>query len=154
MTFQRHHDSILQVQNVQNKQLKKKLAEDKQKLIYGYLQPFNYPEIQDFLGVQMLIKELKLNPQNRLTLSYGSLSPLSFPPPPPTHLIIIVEVTELVLPLPGEGVLPIMAYMGGGAPKRVPFLCFRYMKGQGFYSLKCTKGQGNLSFGSVKGPKG
>ena len=31
---------------------------------------------------------------------------------------------------------------------------FRYMKGQGFYSLKYTKGWGNLSLGSVKGPKG
>ena len=28
-----------------------------------------------------------------------------------------------------------------------------YKKGLGFYSLKYTKGQGNLSFGSVEGPK-
>ena len=28
------------------------------------------------------------------------------------------------------------------------------MKGYGIYSLKDTKGQGNLSFGSVKGPNG
>ena len=27
-------------------------------------------------------------------------------------------------------------------------------KGEGFYSLKYTKGWGNLSFGSLKGPKG
>ena len=28
------------------------------------------------------------------------------------------------------------------------------MKGKGCYSLKYIKGKGNLSFGSVKGPKG
>ena len=28
------------------------------------------------------------------------------------------------------------------------------MKGYGFYSLKYMKGKGNLSFRSVKGPKG
>ena len=41
------------------------------------------------------------------------------------------------------GVLPIMAHTGTLRPKGVPFSGFRYMKGQG-----------NLSFGSVKGPKG
>ena len=39
-------------------------------------------------------------------------------------------------------------------PKGVPFLGFRYIKEYGFYSLKYTKGLGNLSFGSVKGPIG
>ena len=50
-------------------------------------------------------------------------------PSPPTHLIIIVEVTELVLPLPREGILPVMAYTGRSCPKGVPFSGFRYMKG-------------------------
>ena len=45
MTFQCHHDSIFQVQNVQNKRSEKQLADDKQKLIYGNLQPFIYSEI-------------------------------------------------------------------------------------------------------------
>ena len=44
---------------------------------------------------------------------------------------------------PGGGVLPIMAYMGKFRPKGVPSTGCRYVKGWG-----------NLSFGSVKGPKG
>ena len=42
--------------------------------------------------------------------------------------------------LPHGGVLPIMAYTGKLRPKGVPFSGFRYMKGQGFYSLKYMKG--------------
>ena len=52
------------------------------------------------------------------------------------------------------GVLPLMAYTGRLHPKGVPFSDFRYMEEYGFYSLKYAKGQGNLSFGSVKGPNG
>ena len=51
-------------------------------------------------------------------------------------------------------VVPIMAYIGRPRPKRVPFSGFREMKGEGFYSLKYVEGYGNLSFGSVEGPKG
>ena len=50
-------------------------------------------------------------------------------------------------------VLSIMTYPRRLRPKGVPFSGFRYMKWQGFYSLKYMKGEGNLSFGSVKGPK-
>ena len=68
-----------------------------------------------FLSTFFACKICNHRPQNEKTnilpLSYGSLSPLPSPPPP-THLIIIVEVTELGLPLPGEGILPIMVYMG------------------------------------------
>ena len=68
-----------------------------------------------FLSSFFACKICNHRPQNKKTnilpLSYGSLSPLPSPPPP-THLIIIVEVTELGLPLPGEGILPIMVYTG------------------------------------------
>ena len=47
-----------------------------------------------------------------------------------------------------------MAYTGRLLPKGGPLCGFRYMKGQGFYSLKYMKGQENLSLGSVKGLKG
>ena len=47
-----------------------------------------------------------------------------------------------------------MAYKERLRPKGVPFPDFRYIRGYGFYSLKYMKGEGNLSFGSVKGPKG
>ena len=68
-----------------------------------------------FLSSFFACKICNHRPQNKKTnilpLSYGSLSPLPSPPPP-THLIIIVEVTKLGLPLPGEGILPIMVYTG------------------------------------------
>ena len=68
-----------------------------------------------FLSSFFACKICNHRPQNKKTnilpLSYGSLSPLPSPPPPP-HLIIIVKVTELGLPLPGEGILPIMVYTG------------------------------------------
>ena len=51
------------------------------------------------------------------------------------------------------GVLPIMAYMGRPRPKGTSF-GFSYMKEHGFHLLKYIKGAGNLSFRSVKGPKG
>ena len=38
------------------------------------------------------------------------------------------------------GVLPMMAYTGRLRPKEVPFPGFRYMKGEGIYSLKYMKG--------------
>ena len=78
-----------------------------------------------FLSSFFACKIWNHRPQNKKTnilpLSYGSLSPLPSPPPPPppTHLIIIVEVTELGLPLPGEGILPIMLYMGRPRLKEV-----------------------------------
>ena len=91
-----------------------------------------------FLSSFFACKICNHRPQNKKTnilcLSYVSLSPLPSPPSPPpaTHLITIVEVTELGLPLPGEGILPIMVYTGRPRLKGV---------------------QGNLSFGSVKGLK-
>ena len=74
-----------------------------------------------FLSSFFACKICNHHPQNKKTnilrLSYVSLSPLASPgapppPPPATHLILIVEVTELGLPLPGEGILPIMVYTG------------------------------------------
>ena len=70
-----------------------------------------------FLSSFFACKICNHRPQNKKTnilcLSYVSLSPLPSPPSPPaTHLITIVEVTELGLPLPGEGILPIMVYTG------------------------------------------
>ena len=47
-----------------------------------------------------------------------------------------------------------MAYSERLRPNGVPFSGFRFMKGSGSYSLKYMKGWGNLSSGSVKGPKG
>ena len=68
-----------------------------------------------FFPVSLLAKSATIAPKIKRQTSYpshmGVLHP--FPPlPPPTHLIIIVEVTELGLPLPGEGILPIMVYTG------------------------------------------
>ena len=84
-----------------------------------------------FLSSFFACKICNQHPQNKKTsilpLSYRSLSPI--PPLPPTHLIIIVDVTELVLPLLGEGILPVMAYRGRPCPKGVHFSGFRYMKG-------------------------
>ena len=48
--------------------------------------------------------------------------------------------------------LSIRGVGGGSARKRYP-LGHRYMKGEGFYQLKFIKGEGNLSFPSVKRPK-
>ena len=53
----------------------------------------------------------------------------------------------------GMGVLPMMAFTGRLCLKGVPFSGYRYMKGYRVYQLMYIKGQGNLSFGSVKGPK-
>ena len=52
------------------------------------------------------------------------------------------------------GSTPYNGLYGEAPPERGIF--FRpqvYTKGLGFYSLKYTKGQENLSFGSVEGPK-
>jgi len=46
-----------------------------------------------------------------------------------------------------------MAYKERLRPKGVYFSRFRNIKGSGLYSLRYTKGQGNLSCWSVKGPK-
>ena len=54
----------------------------------------------------------------------------------------------------GGGLLPpMMAYTGRFRPKGVHFSGCRSMKGLEFHLLKYMKGYGNLSFGSVKGPK-
>ena len=42
----------------------------------------------------------------------------------------------------------------GGSNISLPFSGFSYMKEPGFHLLKYTKGAGNLSFRSVKGPTG
>ena len=72
-----------------------------------------------FFPVSLLAKSATIAPKIKRQTSYPShiwvfhpFPPLPSPPPPPTHLIIIVEVTELGLPLPGEGILPIMVYTG------------------------------------------
>ena len=71
-----------------------------------------------FFPVSLLAKSATIAPKIKRQTSYAShmwvfhpLPPLP-PPPPVTHQIIIVEVTELGLPLPGEGILPIMVYTG------------------------------------------
>ena len=66
-----------------------------------------------FFPVSLLAKSATIAPKIKRQTSYPSHMGVfhPFPPlPPPTHLIIIVEVTELGLPLPGEGILPIMVY--------------------------------------------
>ena len=45
-----------------------------------------------------------------------------------------------LMPPPGGGVLPIMAYTGRLRPKGVPFSGFRYIKGWGFHELRYIKG--------------
>ena len=51
-------------------------------------------------------------------------------------------------------ILSRMAYTGRLRPKRELFSGLRYMKSRNLYMLKSVKGKGNLSFQSVKGPKG
>ena len=84
-----------------------------------------------FFPVSLLAKSATSTPKIKRQASYPchiGVFPPSLPSPP-THLIIIVDVTELVLPLLGEGILPVMAYRGRPCPKGVHFSGFRYMKG-------------------------
>ena len=67
--------------------------------------------LSSFFACKICNHRPKIKRQTSYPSHMGVLHP--FPPlPPPTHLIIIVEVTELGLPLPGEGILPIMVYTG------------------------------------------
>ena len=84
-----------------------------------------------FFPVSLLAKSATSTPKIKRQASYPchiGVFPPSLPSPP-THLIIIVDVTELVLPLRGEGILPVMVYRGRPCPKGVHFSGFRYMKG-------------------------
>ena len=49
---------------------------------------------------------------------------------------------------------PYNGLYGEAPPERGTFSGFRYMKGKGFHSLQYMEVKGNLSFGSVEGPKG
>ena len=69
-----------------------------------------------FFPVSLLAKSATIAPKIKRQTSYPSHMEVFHPvpplPPPPPHLLSIVEVTELGLPLPGEGILPIMVYTG------------------------------------------
>ena len=81
-------------------------------------------------------------------------------PSEPTFVlaVLFIPIAFFYVPLnlaPGGGGLfpPMMAYTGRLRPKGVHFSGCRSMKGLEFHLLKYMKGYGNLSFGSVKGPK-
>ena len=104
------------------------------------------------LCLLMKIKDLDVRDSSRVVSSDKALC---------TTFSLFIQVYKWVpaAQLAGEGVGGggRTAYNGlyGEAPpeKGIFFRPQVYTKGLGFYSLKYTKGQWNLSFGSVEGPK-
>ena len=98
------------------------------------------------LCLLMKIKDLEIRDSSRVVSLDNALC---------STFSLFIQVYKRVpaTQFPG-GRTPYNGLYGEAPPERGIF--FRpqvFTKGLGFYSLKYTKGQGNLSFGSVEGPK-